>query len=87
MLTAVNLMPGLVQVAEQQGRYMARCLNNSVNGQADTCPEPFVYRSRGRYRAEDCHDVLHAVTISHQLRMPVTPQLGQPRWVHWCNGA
>ncbi|CAD7695202.1 unnamed protein product [Ostreobium quekettii] len=40
-----NPLPALAQVAEQQGKYLARCLN--AQAKSGTSPEPFQYRHLG----------------------------------------
>ena len=39
--------PNIVQVAEQQGRYLAKCLNDAAGQLEAPAPPPFVYRSAG----------------------------------------
>lgn len=38
---------GRGQVAEQQGRYLAQCLNKAARGEEEAGPQPFQYRHLG----------------------------------------
>jgi NADH dehydrogenase FAD-containing subunit len=68
-------LPGVAQVAMQQGRYVGRAIRRRVNGRTVTKPRPFRYFDKGSMAVVGAG---FAVLQSHRLRIR-----GFPAWLAW----
>jgi NADH dehydrogenase FAD-containing subunit len=68
-------LPGVAQVAMQQGRYVGRAIRRRVKGTADTGSRPFRYFDKGSMAVVGYG---YAVLESHRLRIR-----GFPAWLAW----
>jgi NADH dehydrogenase len=68
-------LPGVAQVAMQQGRYVGRALRRRVKGRAETQPHPFRYFDKGSMAVVGAG---YAVLQSHRLHLR-----GLPAWLAW----
>ena len=68
-------LPGVAQVAMQQGRYVARAIRRRIEGKPETAPRPFRYFDKGSMAVVGAG---YAVLQSHRLRVH-----GFPAWLAW----
>jgi NADH dehydrogenase FAD-containing subunit len=68
-------LPGVAQVAMQQGRYVGRAIRRRVKGRSDTGSRPFRYFDKGSMAVVGAG---YAVLESHRLRIR-----GFPAWLAW----
>ena len=68
-------LPGVAQVAMQQGRYVGRSIRRRVKGKREQVSRPFRYFDKGSMAVVG---VGYAVLESHRLRLH-----GFPAWLAW----
>lgn len=78
-----NPLPALAQVAEQQGRYLAACLNESAGELDAPEAEPFKYKRLGAMASVGGHTAIVELGGDTSGRHPLLSWGGFSSWVAW----